>query len=453
MRRDRPRRHVALAIAAAAALSGALSGVLPAALPETVAKAVPRTVLATLGDALGARLSGVVHGQTPAADWPQWRGPDRSGVSKEAGLLRQWPASGPAVAWAATGLGAGYGSVAISGDRVFVQGTRERQSTVTSLNRADGKVVWTRAIGSRGDNDRGSGPRSTPTVDGDRVYVLTETGDLAGLRVADGAILWQRNILRDFRAANINWLMSESPLVDGARLVVTPGGASGGMVALDKTTGKTIWATQELDDEAGYASPIAADIHGVRTYVTLTSGAGVGVRASDGKLMWRYTPAANRTANVTTPIVADNKVFYSSAYGTGGALVGLRSSGGEVRAQEIYFTRDMQNHHGGVVLVDGYLYGYNNSVLTCLEWATGKLMWRDRSVGKGAVSFADGHLYIVGENNTVGLVEATPAGYREKGRFTTRDQGWPSWAHPAIAGGRLYIRDQGTLTSYIVRAN
>ena len=403
--------------------------------------------------AVAAALSAAVLAQTPAADWPQWRGIDRTGISRETGLLRQWPASGPAVAWTASELGAGYGSVAVSGDRVFVQGARDRASVVSSLNRADGKVVWTKVIGGRRDNDRGNGPRGTPTVDGDRVYVLTENGDLVCLRVADGARVWQRNILQDFGASNLNWLISESPLVDGSRVVVTPGGSSGGMVALDKMSGKTIWASQGLADEAGYSSPIVADVHGVRTYMTLTGGAGVGVRASDGKLMWRYTAAANRTANATTPIYADNKVFYSSAYGTGGALVGLRPASEEIRAQEVYFTRDMQNHHGGIVLVDGYLYGYNNSVLTCLEWATGKMMWRDRSVGKGAVSFADGHLYIVGENNVVGLVEATPAGYREKGRFTIRDQGWPSWSHPAIAGGRLYIRNQGTLTTYNIRAS
>src|SRR5688572_20189230 len=412
-----------------------------------------RLLTVSLTLAVAAALSAAVLGQAPAADWPQWRGTERTGISKETGLLRQWPAAGPASAWTASGLGAGYGSVAVSGDRVFVQGARERESVVSSLSRADGKVVWTKVIGARGDNDRGDGPRSTPTVDGERLYVLTENGDLACLRVADGTRIWQRNILKDFDASNINWLLSESPLVDGGRVVVTPGGSDGGMVALDKMTGKTVWASLELDDEAGYSSPIVADVHGVRTYMTLTSGAGVGVRASDGKLMWRYAAAANRTANITTPIYADNKVFYSSAYGTGGALVGLRSSSGEIRAQEIYFTRDMQNHHGGVVLVDGYLYGYNNSVLTCLEWATGKMMWRDRSVGKGAVSFADGHLYILGENNVVGLVEATPAGYREKGRFTIRDQGWPSWSHPAIAGGRLYIRNQGTLTTYNIRAS
>ena len=174
-------------------------------------------------------------------------------------------------------------------------------------------------------------------------------------------------------------------------------------------------------------------------------------RASDGKLLWRYTRVANGTANIATP-TSPNKVFYSSDYGTGGVLLGLRAEGGEVRAQEIYFTREMQNHHGGIVLVGGYLYGFNNAILTCLEFATGKMMWRHRSVGKGALTFADGNLYILSEDNVVGLAEASPAAYREKGRFEIKDQGWPSWAHPVVSGGRLYVRNQGTLASYDVRA-
>jgi outer membrane protein assembly factor BamB len=167
--------------------------------------------------------------------------------------------------------------------------------------------------------------------------------------------------------------------------------------------------------------------------------------------MWRYTPVANGTANITTPVYADNKVFFTSAYGAGGALLGLRLAGEEVRAQEIYFTREMQNHHGGVVLVNGYLYGFNNSILTSLEFASGKMMWRDRSVGKGSVAYADGNLYLLSENNVVGLAEATPAGYREKGRFTIADQGLPSWSHPVVSGGRLFIRNQGTLAAYDIR--
>jgi outer membrane protein assembly factor BamB len=393
----------------------------------------------------------VASGQSASTDWPQWRGPDRSGVSRESGLLKQWPSNGPAVLWSSPNLGAGYGSIATSGDRIFVQGLRNRQSIVSALNRADGKGVWSKAIGPGVENDRGPGPRSTPTVDGDRLYVLTENGDLACLK-HDGTMVWQRNILKDFGARNIGWLISESPLVDGNQVIVTPGGRGATMVALDKMTGQTIWTSKELSDEAGYSSPVVADVQGVRTVMTLTAEAGVGVRASDGKLMWRYRTAANNTANIATPVFFDNKVFYTSDYGTGGGLLSLRAEGGEVKAQEIYFTREMQNHHGGVVLVNGYLYGYHNSILTCLEFATGKVAWRNRSVGKGALSYADGNLYILGEDFVVGLVEATPAAYREHGRFKIRDAGLPAWAHPVVSGGRLYIRNQSDLTTYDVRA-
>lgn len=392
-----------------------------------------------------------LHGQTPAGDWPQWRGPSRSGLSAETGLLRQWPAGGPRRLWSTANLGNGFGSIAVRGDRIFVQGARNGMSSVAALTRADGKQVWVKALGPAGNNDRGPGPRSTPTVDGDRLYVLTENGDLACLRVQDGTVVWQRNILKDFGGRNISWLISESPLVDGDRVIVSPGGRGAGMVALEKMTGKTLWVAKELSDEAGYASPIVADVQGVRTIMTLTAEAGIGVRASDGKLMWRHRPVANNTANIATPVFFDNKVFYTSNYGTGGALLGLRAQAGTVQAQEIYFTRDMQNHHGGVVLVDGYLYGFDGSILTCLEFATGKQMWQHRSVGKGSLSYADGHLYLFSENRVVGLAEATPMGYRETGRFTLPEQDWQSWAHPVVSGGRLYLRDQGILAAYDIR--
>jgi outer membrane protein assembly factor BamB len=386
-----------------------------------------------------------------ASDWPQWQGPDRTGVSKETGLLKQWPSSGPSVVWTAGGLGTGYGSMAVAGDRVFVQGARGRSSTVIALNRADGKEAWSKALGPTENNDQGPGPRGTPTVDGDRLYVLTEAGDLHCLKT-DGTAVWHRNILTDFRGRQLRWLISESPLVDGDALIVSPGGSGAGMVKLDKMTGKTLWTSKDLSDVAGYSSAIVADVGGVRTYMTLTSSAGVGVRASDGKLMWHYERAANGIANITTPIFFDNKVFYTSAYDTGGGLVALTPQNGEVKAKEIYFTRDMKNHHGGVVLVDGYLYGFNDSILTCLEFATGKLMWRDRSVGKGSVTYADGNLYVQGENNVFGLAEASPSGYKEKGRFPFVDKGLPSWAHPVISNGRLYVRNQDTLTVYDIKA-
>jgi len=382
-----------------------------------------------------------------AADWPQWQGPDRDRVSKETGLLKEWPAGGPKVVWTATGLGSGYGSMAVAGPRVFVQGMRSTSSTVIALNRADGKEVWSKALGQPRDNDRGPGPRGTPTVDGDRLYVLTENGDLACLKT-DGAVVWQRNILKEFGGSQIQWLISESPLVDGPHVVVTPGGRGAGMVKLDKMTGRTVWTAKELSDTAGYSSIIAADVQGVRTYMTFTASAGVGVRASDGKVMFRYP----KVANIATPIYSNNKVFFTSAYGTGGGLLDLSVQNGEVASKEVYFTQNMKNHHGGVVLVDGHLYGFSDAILTCLEFATGNQMWRDRSVGKGTVTYADGHLYVQSEKNAFALAEATPSGYREKGRFDIPDKGLPSWAHPVISDGRLYVRNQDTLLVYDIKA-
>ena len=386
------------------------------------------------------------------SDWPQWRGAERNGLSKDTGLLKQWPSSGPQKSWTISNLGEGFGSIAIRGDRIYVQGTSVSASLIFCLNRADGKTVWSGALGPKVNDGRGNGPRSTPTVDDDRVYALTENGDLACLRSRDGSPVWRKNILKEFGGSNPGWLISESPLVDGDRLIVTPGGSGAGMVALDKMTGKEIWRAKDISEEAGYSSAIAADVGGVRTIMNFTSRSAVGVRASDGKLMWRNSSAANGTANCTTPVFADNKVFFTSDYGTGAALLGLSAQNGEIKAQELYFTKEMKNHHGGVVLVNGYLYGFSgNSGLTCIEFATGKRMWVNRSVGKGSLAYADGMLYLLSEKNAVGLAEANPNAYVEKGRFSIPDQGKDSWANPVVAGGKLYIRDQGTLTSYDVK--
>ena len=397
-------------------------------------------------------LSGVV---LTAADWPQWQGASRTRMSNETGLLKEWPSGGPLVIWTANNLGTGYGSMAVAGDRVFVQGARGQNSMVMALNRADGKEVWAKPLGpieTRMRTNMGAGPRGTPTVDGDRLYVLTENGDLACLKT-DGSAVWQLNILKEFGGSQLQWMISESPLVDGPHVVVSPGGPGAGIVKLDKMTGKTVWTSKELSDTAGYSSIAVADVQGVRTYMTFTAQAGVGVRASDGKLMFRYAKAANNVANIATPVFFNNKVFFSSAYGAGGGLLDLSAKDGQVVANEVYHTTNMRNHHGGMVLVDGYLYGFSDLILTCLEFATGTVMWRDRSVGKGSVTYADGHLYIQGENSQVGLAEATSAGYREKGRFAIPEKGQLSWAHPVISDGRLYVRNQDTLLVYDIKAS
>lgn len=387
-----------------------------------------------------------------AQDWTQWRGPGRAGLSTETGLLKFWPADGPPRLWSVEGLGEGYGSIAVRGDRILVQGTSGGASVVFCLNRSSGKTLWSAALGPKVSESRGNGPRSTPTIDDDRVYVLTENGDLACLRLRDGAPVWRKNILREFGASNPNWMISESPLVDGERLIVSPGGRNAGMVAFNKMNGNRLWVTQDLSEEAAYSSPIIVDVSGIRTILNFTSQAAVGIRASDGKLMFRYERAANGTANCATPVYADNKVFFSSAYGTGGALLKLTSDNGLVRADEVYFTREMMNHHGGMVLVNGYLYGFSNAILTCIEFATGKKQWSHRSVGKGSLTYADGMLYLVGEDHIVGLAEANPRAYVERGRFNIDDQGRPSWAHPVIAGGQMFIRNQGRLTVYNIKA-
>jgi len=383
-------------------------------------------------------------------DWPQWHGPDRTNFSPETGLMKEWPSQGLPEAWSIMGIGTGYGSVSISGDNVFVQGSENNKSVVYCLNRADGKTLWTTSLGPAGSNDKGNGPRATPTVDGNRIYVLSENGDLACLDTQNGSSIWSMNILDKFNGSNIKWLISESPLIDGNMLIATPGGENAGVVALDKNTGDTIWVAEELSDAAGYSSCIVADIQGVRTIMTITAGGGVGIRASDGKLMWRYDKVANGVANVATPVFFDNKVFYTTDYGTGCALLQLKAENGMVTAEEIYFSQNMKNHHGGVVLIDRHIYGFSSQILTCIDFESGIMKWQNRSVGKGSLTYADGHLYVMSENNTIALVEANSSQYVEKGRFEIADQGFPSWAHPVVCDGKLYIRNQESLTAYTV---
>ncbi|MDQ3473517.1 MAG: PQQ-like beta-propeller repeat protein [Acidobacteriota bacterium] len=382
-------------------------------------------------------------------NWPQWRGPNRDGISKETGLLKQWPENGPPLAWKAKGAGYGYSSFAIVNGRIYTMGLRGDREYVIAFDEATGKEIWATPHGGAFRNDRGDGPRGTPTVEGNRLYALGGDGDLSALDVATGKVIWTMNVLKKFGGEQITWGISESPLIVGEKILVNPGGPGASVVALNKKDGALIWKSQS--EKAGYSSAIALDTAGTPQVVFFTSTRAVGLDLKDGRLLWEYGKAANRVANAATPIARANRIFISSDYGTGGGVVEIKANGKEMAAQELYFTKDMRNHHSSAVLIGDHLYGFSSSILTAMKFDTGEIAWKDRSVGKGSLVFADGHLYLFSENGVVGLAEATPTGYKEKGRFRIQQESLPTWAHPVVAGGRLYLRDQDTIYAYDVK--
>jgi outer membrane protein assembly factor BamB len=278
------------------------------------------------------------------------------------------------------------------------------------------------------------------------VYALGGNGDLSALDARTGKIVWSKNVLKEFGGSNIQWGISESPLVMGNKVLVNAGGRNASIVALNKDNGNVMWKSQS--DEAGYSSAIPLQINGGTQVVFFTAARALGLDVNDGRLLWEYARPSNNVANVATPIARGNRIFISSDYGTGGGVVEIKEDN---KAQEIYFTKDMRNHHSSSVLVGDYLYGFSSAILTAMRFDSGEIAWRDRSVGKGSLVFADGHLYCLSENGVVGLVEATPAGYKEKGRFRIAQDSLPTWTHPVVAGGRLYLRDQDTIYAYDVK--
>lgn len=341
--------------------------------------------------------------------------------------------------------------MSVADGRIFTLGADRDSESVIALDAATGKLLWRARSGRRLHDSRGDGPRGAPTIDGDRVYALGGAGDLTVLDVATGERIWWMNVLDAFGGRNINWGIAESPLVLGDRVLVNAGGRSGSIVALDKSDGAILWKS-EVTDEASYSSAVVATIRGVRQAVFFTGERALGVSVADGSLLWHYRRVSNRTANVATPIVQGNYVFLSSDYGTGCALLEIQGGPARMSAREVYFNRDMKNHHASSVLVDDTVYGFSSSILTALDFETGGVLWKDRSVGKGSLIYADGYLYTFSENGVMGLVEATREGYRETSRFELPRSGEKSWSHPVIAGGQLYLRDQDTLYSFDVRS-
>jgi outer membrane protein assembly factor BamB len=421
-----------------------------------------------------------------AGSWPSWRGPNRDAISSETGLLDTWTSEGPPLKWKAKGLGKGFASVSIADGRIYTLGAKTSRAATSAQGTSGGRGrsrANRRGVGSTGDcrvialdvhsgkqiwaTPIGTGdPNCTPTVDGDRVYALGRNGELACLDTADGRLIWSKSLPRDFGGQMMSgWGYSESPLVDGDKLLCTPGARDAMIVALDKKTGSTLWkASVPSDlgprgaDGAGYASIVISQGAGVKQYVQLVGRGLVSFRAEDGKFLWNYNRIANPTANIPTPLVEGNYVFASSGYQAGAALLELHREGDGVAAKEVYFLpgNKVQNHHGGMVLLGDYVYmghGHNNGFPLCLELKTGKIAWkggRGAGTGSAAVLEADGELYFRYQNGVMALVEATPEKYVLKGKFELATHNGDSWPHPVIVDHCLYVRDQDALLCYDV---
>lgn len=389
------------------------------------------------------------------ASWPCFRGEKRDNLSPDTGLLKAWPKAGPRLLWKGAGVGTGFSSVAVVGNRVYTMGDKGGASYIFALSRANGKQLWSAKVGKPGGNY--SGPRCTPSVDGEMVYGIGQFGDLVCVEAATGKEKWRKSFTNDFEGRAGHWNFTESPLLDGDWLLCTPGGEDATMVALDKKTGKEVWRCPARQ-VAGYSSIVISNVGGVKHYVTLTEGGTIGVRASDGKLLWHYERLAPNTANIPTPIVRNNQVFTCAGYGKGGALLSLSKNGDGIEMKEEYFKRQLNNKHGGVLIAGDLLFGDTDDRGRpfCADWKTGKILWtRNTDVGQGqqsaSLTHADGNLYIRYANGWVALVPASSKEYGEKGSFKVPNGTNNCWAHPVVIGGRLYLREKDIVWCYDVK--
>lgn len=406
---------------------------------------------------LAGSLCAVFLASTPcsAADWPQWRGVNRDDISGETGLLKKWPEGGPKKVWAFEYAGLGYSGYSIVGGTLYTMGARDAVEYVIAVDTATGKEKWSVEAGPLYTNGWGDGPRCTPTVDGDMVYAIGGRGNLVCLKAADGKKVWETDLVSDLGGKLQSWGYTESPIIEGDLVVATPGGAEGTVAAFDKKTGKKKWQTKDWTDNAQYSSIIGVNLNGGRQLIQLTMQTLAGVDPKNGKLLWR-SEFPGKTAVIPTPIFKDGQVFVAAGYGVGCKSVKV---GAGNKVEELYANTDMVNHHGGVVLVGDHLYGYSDrGGWTCMELKSGEVVWQEKAaLKKGAIHCADGMLYLLEEDSgTVVLIEATPKGWDEKGRFVIepqteqRNPKGKVWTHPVVANGRLYLRDQELLFSYDV---
>ncbi len=398
--------------------------------------------------ALGSLSAGAVQWT-----WPQFHGPFRDNISRETPLADAWPEEGPPLIWKASGLGHGFSSVAVGRGIICTAGNVGDQTIVTALDE-QGRVKWRAPNGPAWKRDF-PGTRSTPTIDGDRVYHQSPLGSLACFETKSGRELWRINVLRKFHSKPNKWGLAESVLVDGNRVISTPGGPETCVVAFDKYTGKLLWKSPTTNELAGYASPILAEYKGLRIIITLTAKALVGINAETGDLLWHVPHKSYADENIMMPIFHEGCVFISTLV-AGSVKWKLEARGGKVQIKELWRTKELDNHHGGVVLLKGYLYGTstvrNAKKWVCLDWRTGKVLYAVRGVGKGSLTCADGKLYTLSIDRKVGLVHPSPQNFRLVSTFEIPKGGkGRSWAHPVVCNGRLYIRHGEFLYVYNVK--
>ena len=389
-----------------------------------------------------------------AKDWPQWRGPDRNDISKETGLKQDWKKDAPKLLWTNREVGRGFSGTSVVGDKIYTLGCRnEEKDFVICIDAKTGKELWSTHFANFNNYDRGGGPRGNATVVDGMLYAIGPKGDIVAVDAEKGTIIWQKEFNKDLGGKLMSgWGYSESPLVDGDHVICTPGGAKGTLVALNKKTGEVVWRSKDLTDDAAYSSIIAAEIGGVKQYITLTKNATVGVAAKDGKLLWREVNNGFKIAVIPTVVVSGEYVFATAGYGAGCDLIKITGTGNSLKSEKVYSNKNMANHHGGVVLLKDHLFGYGDGHgWTCLNFKTGDIVWEDKSkqvIGKGAITYADDRLYCFGESDgALAIIEPSTEGWKERGRLELPEKtklprkGGQIWTHPVIANGKLYLRD------------
>ncbi len=387
-------------------------------------------------------------------DWPQWRGADRNDISKETGLLKEWPASGPELKWEVKDLGAGFSGISVVKGSIYTMGDVDGACQLMAFAEDTGKKLWSTKVGDTGGGGGYPGPRCTPAVSGGSVFALGQFGDLVCADAATGKEVWRKNLVKDFGGKLPHWGYAESPLINDGKLFCTPGGKEGSIIALDAKTGSTAWRSKDYTDDPHYTSLIMETVFGEKQLIHLSAANVVGVAVADGKLLWKAA-REGKTAVVPTPVYADNQVFVTSGYGVGCNAFKISKDDKGFKAEQVYANKDMVDHHGGIILLDGYVYGHSDSKgWVCMDFKTGQLAWSNKGVGKGSIGYADGNFYIRSEGGkgTIALIEANPKAYTEKGRFDQIDRSDKnSWPHPVIVNGKLFIRDQGVLLCYNVK--